>query len=115
MGLENGAEKTQEIEKPKRVSKERTFKVVEGKADIKDMVKSLKKVDLVSCYYTEYGIAFSSFDKDYYFPFEKKCESKIGANISLFDPTPVVEDCEINCKRYRSFLMITMERLSLII
>ena len=114
MGLENGAEKTQEIEKPKRVSKERTFKVVEGKADIKDMVKSLKKVDLVSCYYTEYGIAFSSFDKDYYFPFEKKCESKIGANISLFDPTPVVEDCEINC-RYRSFLMITMERLSLII
>lgn len=103
MGLENGAEKTQEIEKPKRVSKERTFKVVEGKADIKDMVKSLKKVDLVSCYYTEYGIAFSSFDKDYYFPFEKKCESKIGANISLFDPTPVVEDCEINCKEIQEF------------
>lgn len=103
MGLENGAEKTQEIEKPKRVSKERTFKVVEGKADIKDMVKSLKKVDLVSCYYTEYGIAFSSFDKDYYFPFGKKCESKIGANISLFDPTPVVEDCEINCKEIQEF------------
>lgn len=103
MGLENGAEKTQEIEKPKRVSKERTFKVVEGKVDIKDMVKSLKKVDLVSCYYTEYGIAFSSFDKDYYFPFEKKCESKIGANISLFDPTPVVEDCEINCKEIQEF------------
>lgn len=103
MGLENGAEKTQEIEKPKRVSKERTFKVVEVKADIKDMVKSLKKVDLVSCYYTEYGIAFSSFDKDYYFPFEKKCESKIGANISLFDPTPVVEDCEINCKEIQEF------------
>lgn len=103
MGLENGAEKTQEIEKSKRVSKERTFKVVEGKADIKDMVKSLKKVDLVSCYYTEYGIAFSSFDKDYYFPFEKKCESKIGANISLFDPTPVVEDCEINCKEIQEF------------
>lgn len=103
MGRENGAEKTQEIEKPKRVSKERTFKVVEGKADIKDMVKSLKKVDLVSCYYTEYGIAFSSFDKDYYFPFEKKCESKIGANISLFDPTPVVEDCEINCKEIQEF------------
>lgn len=103
MGLENGAEKTQEIEKPKRVSKERTFKVVEGKADIKDMVKSLKKVDLVSCYYIEYGIAFSSFDKDYYFPFEKKCESKIGANISLFDPTPVVEDCEINCKEIQEF------------
>ncbi len=103
MGLENGDEKTQEIEKSKRVSKERTFKVVEGKADIKDMVKSLKKVDLVSCYYTEYGIAFSSFDKDYYFPFEKKCESKIGANISLFDPTPVVEDCEINCKEIQEF------------
>lgn len=103
MGLENGAEKTQEIEKPKRVSKERTFKVVEGKVDIKDMVKSLKKIDLVSCYYTEYGIAFSSFDKDYYFPFEKKCESKIGANISLFDPTPVVEDCEINCKEIQEF------------
>lgn len=103
MGLENGAEKTQEIEKPKRVSKERTFKVVEGKADIKDMVKSLKKADLVSCYYTKYGIAFSSFDKDYYFPFEKKCESKIGANISLFDPTPVVEDCEINCKEIQEF------------
>ena len=67
------------------------------------MVKSLKKVDLVSCYYTEYGIAFSSFDKDYYFPFEKKCESKIGANISLFDPTPVVEDCEINCKEIQEF------------
>lgn len=103
MGLENGDEKTQEIEKSKRVSKERTFKVVEGKADIKDMVKSLKKVDLVSCYYTEYGIAFSSFDKDYYFPFEKKCESKIGANISLFDPIPVVEDCEINCKEIQEF------------
>ncbi|RGM98621.1 DNA polymerase I [Fusobacterium mortiferum] len=103
MGLENGDEKTQEIEKSKRVSKERTFKVVEGKADIKDMVKSLKKVDLVSCYYTEYGIAFSSFDKDYYFPFGKKCESKIGANISLFDPTPVVEDCEINCKEIQEF------------
>lgn len=103
MGLENGAEKTQEIEKAKRVSKERTFKVVEGKEDIKDMIKSLKKADLVSCYYTEYGIAFSSFDKDYYFPFEKKCESKIGANISLFDPTPVVEDCEINCKEIQEF------------
>lgn len=103
MGLENGAEKTQEIEKAKRVSKERTFKVVEGKEDIKDMVKALKKADLVSCYYTEYGIAFSSFDKDYYFPFEKKCESKIGANISLFDPTPVVEDCEINCKEIQEF------------
>lgn len=103
MGLENGDEKIQEIEKAKRVSKERVFKVVEGKADIKDMVKILKKVDLVSCYYTEYGIAFSSFDKDYYFPFEKKCESKIGANISLFDPTPVVEDCEINCKEIQEF------------
>lgn len=103
MGLENGAEKTQEIEKAKRVSKERTFKVVEGKEDIKDMVKALKKADLVSCYYTEYGIAFSSFDKDYYFPFEKKCESKIGANISLFDPTPAVEDCEINCKEIQEF------------
>ena len=103
MGLENGDEKTQKIEKPKRVSKERIFKVIEGKADIKDMVKNLKKVDLVSCYYTEYGIAFSSFDKDYYFPFEKKYESKIGTNISLFDPISVVEDCELNCKEIQEF------------
>lgn len=103
MGLESGEDTPHEIKKSARVSKERVFKLVEGKSDIKEMIKSLTKDELVSCYYTEYGMAFSSFDKDYYFPFVKKCESKIGANISLFDPAPVVESCEVSCEEIQEF------------
>ena len=102
MGLEN-VETSDEEQKTTRVSKDRAFKLVEGKDGIVEMVKSLKKVELVSCYYTEYGIAFSSFDRDYYFSFGQKCESKIGANISLFDIAPVVESCDKSCDEIQEF------------
>lgn len=103
MGLENGEVSSETVEKNRRVSNERSFEILSGKEDIKNMIKSLKKEKLISVYYTEYGIAISSYDKDFYFPFVKKCESKIGANISLFDVAPVVESCEINCQEIQEF------------
>ncbi len=86
-----------------RTTKERTFKVLNGKSDIENLKKAMKEVEIIGVYYTEYGIAFSSFNEDYYFPFERKCESKIGANISLFDPNPVIESCDISCGEIQEF------------
>lgn len=103
MGLESGNEKEEKVEKPMRISKERAFKVIKEKKDIEEMIKALSKDNLVSCYSTECGIAFSSFDKDYYFPFGKKQESKIGENISLFDSTPIVEKREVEHEEIQKF------------
>lgn len=91
MGLEIVEGKKEELEKQSRSRENRDFKILSKKDDIKDMIKTLKKEELVSIFYTDYGIALSSYDKDFYYPFDKKCENKIGANISLFDVEPALE------------------------
>lgn len=91
MGLEIVEGKEEELEKQSRSRENRDFKILSKKDDIKDMIKTLKKEELVSIFYTDYGIALSSYDKDFYYPFDKKCENKIGANISLFDVEPALE------------------------
>ena len=91
MGLEIVEGKKEELEKQSRSREDRDFKILSKKDDIKDMIKTLKKEELVSIFYTDYGIALSSYDRDFYYPFDKKCENKIGANISLFDVEPVLE------------------------
>lgn len=92
MGLEIVEGKEEELEKQSRSREDRDFKVLSKKDDIKDMIKTLKKEELISIFYTDYGIALSSYDRDFYYPFDKKCENKIGANISLFDVELVVEN-----------------------
>ena len=91
MGLEIVEGKEEELEKQSRSRENRDFKILSKKNDIKDMIKTLKKEELVSIFYTDYGIALSSYDKDFYYPFDKKCENKIGANISLFDVESALE------------------------
>ena len=91
MGLEIVEGKEEELEKQSRSREDRDFKILSKKDDIKDMIKTLKKEELVSIFYTDYGIALSSYDRDFYYPFDKKCENKIGANISLFDVEPTLE------------------------
>lgn len=91
MGLEIVEGKEEELEKQSRSRENRDFKILSKKDDIKDMIKTLKKEELVSIFYTDYGIALSSYDKDFYYPFDKKCENKIGTNISLFDVEPALE------------------------
>ncbi|MGK4198218.1 DNA polymerase I [Fusobacterium sp. HC1336] len=91
MGLEIVEGKEEELEKQSRSREDRDFKILSKKDDIKDMIKTLKKEELVSIFYTDYGIALSSYDRDFYYPFDKKCENKIGANISLFDVEPALE------------------------
>lgn len=91
MGLEIVEGKEEELEKQSRSREDRDFKILSKKDDIKDMIKTLKKEELVSIFYTDYGIALSSYDRDFYYPFAKKCENKIGANISLFDVEPALE------------------------
>lgn len=91
MGLEIVEGKEEELEKQSRSREDRDFKILSKKDDIKDMIKTLKKEELVSIFYTDYGIALSSYDKDFYYPFDKKCENKIGANISLFDVESALE------------------------
>lgn len=91
MGLEIVEGKKEELEKQSRSREDRDFKILSKKDDIKDMIKTLKKEELVSIFYTDYGIALSSYDRDFYYPFDKKCENKIGANISLFDVEPALE------------------------
>ena len=91
MGLEIVEGKEEELEKQSRSRENRDFKILSKKDDIKDMIKTLKKEELVSIFYTDYGIALSSYDRDFYYPFDKKCENKIGANISLFDVEPALE------------------------
>ena len=91
MGLEIVEGKEEELEKQSRSRENRDFKILSKKDDIKDMIKTLKKEELVSIFYTDYGIALSSYDKDFYYPFDKKCANKIGANISLFDVEPALE------------------------
>lgn len=91
MGLEIVEGKEEELEKQSRSREDRNFKILSKKDDIKDMIKTLKKEELVSIFYTDYGIALSSYDRDFYYPFDKKCENKIGANISLFDVEPALE------------------------
>ena len=91
MGLEIVEGKEEELEKQSRSREDRDFKILSKKDDIKDMIKTLKKEELVSIFYTDYGIALSSYDRDFYYPFDKKCENKIEANISLFDVEPALE------------------------
>ena len=91
MGLEIVEGKKEELEKQSRSREDRDFKILSKKDDIKDMIKTLKKEELVSIFYTDYGIALSSYDRDFYYPFDKKCENKIGANISLFDVESALE------------------------
>lgn len=91
MGLEIVEGKEEKLEKQSRSREDRDFKILSKKDDIKDMIKTLKKEELVSIFYTDYGIALSSYDRDFYYPFDKKCENKIGANISLFDVESALE------------------------
>lgn len=91
MGLEIVEGKEEELKKQSRSREDRDFKILSKKDDIKDMIKTLKKEELVSIFYTDYGIALSSYDRDFYYPFDKKCENKIGANISLFNVEPALE------------------------
>lgn len=85
MSLENENIKIEESkEENKRVSKDRKFKVLNGKNDLKEFKNSMKDKKLLGVYYVEEGIAFSSYDEDYYYPFSKNLENPIGENISLF-------------------------------
>ena len=106
MGLEGEGENLVETQEKKseNLLKDREFKLIENSEDLKNLKKTMSKKELVAVYYTDYGIAFSSTKEDFYFPFIKKCENKIGTNISLFDMgTPAVENCDKSCEDIQEF------------
>lgn len=83
MGLESTEDSIEESsEKIQRVSQERNFKLLENKEDFKSFKSEMKEKNLISIYYTENGVAMSSYDGDYYYPL--KNDSVLGENISLF-------------------------------
>ena len=67
---------------------ERVFTLIKDKKEFDKMQKTLSKVGRIGIYYTDLGIGISSEENDYYLPFAKKSESKIGENISLFGMEP---------------------------
>ena len=73
-----------EEEAPVEEVVERNFKLIDSAKEFKDFSKKMNKEKMLSILYTETGIAISGGTDDYYFPFAKKSESKIGENISLF-------------------------------
>lgn len=106
LNLENSEINQDEIESNKSIKtlKDRSFKVIEKNADIEVLKKTMKNVKILSIFYSDYGIALSSEENDFYFPFVKKCESKIGANISLFGETLTVEkSCDTSCEEIQKF------------
>lgn len=106
LNLENSEINQDEIESNKSVKtlKDRSFKVIEKNADIEVLKKTMKNVKILSIFYSDYGIALSSEENDFYFPFVKKCESKIGANISLFgEPLTVEKSCDTSCEEIQKF------------
>lgn len=106
LNLENSEINQDEIESNKSVKtlKDRSFKVIEKNADIEVLKKTMKNVKILSIFYSDYGIALSSEENDFYFPFVKKCESKIGANISLFgEPLTVEKNCDTSCEEIQKF------------
>lgn len=106
LNLENSEINQDEIESNKSIKtlKDRSFKVIEKNADIEVLKKTMKNVKILSIFYSDYGIALSSEENDFYFPFIKKCESKIGANISLFGETLTVEkSCDTSCEEIQKF------------
>lgn len=106
LNLENSEINQDEIESNKSIKtlKDRSFKVIEKNADIEVLKKTMKNVKILSIFYSDYGIALSSEENDFYFPFVKKCESKIGANISLFgEPLTVEKSCDISCEEIQKF------------
>lgn len=106
LNLENSEINQDEIESNKSVKtlKDRSFKVIEKNADIEVLKKTMKNVKILSIFYSDYGIALSSEENDFYFPFIKKCESKIGANISLFEePLTVEKSCDTSCEEIQKF------------
>ena len=106
LNLENSEINQDEIESNKSIKtlKDRSFKVIEKNADIEVLKKIMKNVKILSIFYSDYGIALSSEENDFYFPFIKKCESKIGANISLFgEPLTVEKNCDTSCEEIQKF------------
>lgn len=106
LNLENSEINQDEIESNKSIKtlKDRSFKVIEKNADIEVLKKTMKNVKILSIFYSDYGIALSSEENDFYFPFIKKCESKIGANISLFgEPLTVEKNCDTSCEEIQKF------------
>lgn len=106
LNLENSEINQDEIESNKSIKtlKDRSFKVIEKNADIEVLKKTMKNVKILSIFYSDYGIALSSEENDFYFPFVKKCESKIGANISLFgEPLTVEKNCDTSCEEIQKF------------
>lgn len=106
LNLENSEINQDEIESNKSVKtlKDRSFKVIEKNADIEVLKKTMKNVKILSIFYSDYGIALSSEENDFYFPFVKKYESKIGANISLFEePLTVEKSCDTSCEEIQKF------------
>lgn len=106
LNLENSEINQDEIESNKSIKtlKDRSFKVIEKNADIEVLKKTMKNVKILSIFYSDYGIALSSEENDFYFPFVKKCESKIGANISLFgEPLTVEKSCDTSCEEIQKF------------
>lgn len=106
LNLENSEINQDEIESNKSIKtlKDRSFKVIEKNADIEVLKKTIKNVKILSIFYSDYGIALSSEENDFYFPFVKKCESKIGANISLFgEPLTVEKSCDTSCEEIQKF------------
>ena len=106
LNLENSEINQDEIESNKSIKtlKDRSFKVIKKNADIEVLKKTMKNVKILSIFYSDYGIALSSEENDFYFPFVKKCESKIGANISLFgEPLTVEKSCDTSCEEIQKF------------
>ena len=106
LNLENSEINQDEIESNKSIKtlKDRSFKVIEKNADIEVLKKTMKNVKILSIFYSDYGIALSSEENDFYFPFIKKCESKIGVNISLFgEPLTVEKNCDTSCEEIQKF------------
>lgn len=63
---------------------DRQFKLINSSKDFNKFMSEIEKEKMVSILYTQTGIGISGKLKDYYFPFAKKSENKIGENISLF-------------------------------
>lgn len=63
---------------------ERKFELVNSRISLDNLIKNMKKIEMISIYYTDLGIAISSNTNDYYFPFKAKIENKVIQNISLF-------------------------------
>lgn len=78
----------------------RGFYLVNDKKSFEILNSKLKNEKLIAIYYTQVGIAISSKENDFYYPFVSKKVSKIGENISLFGTPEVKKEEKLDIQNF---------------